>query len=174
MKKVVLFSITLIIAGIVLYAYDKIAREIGIYFFWESKYVGIGLLLIGIAIFLINRINERNSKKKKAILETIGVVIVSLFFVIGTIVVCVLLNSDAYEVAKTSIRNDAKLKEEIGNINGFGFIPNGSIKTSSSSAGSVGMAIISLTVKGEKKFKDVTVHLTLDKDSPDWKIDTQQ
>ncbi len=51
------------------------------------------------------------------------------------------------------------LKVETGDIKIFSIAPVGSIQQNTSDHKTVGSATILLTVKGEKKFKDVTVHV---------------
>ncbi len=109
--------------------------------------------------------------KKKTLLEKIGIGIIIFILLIQTILVAVIPFTDAYSVAKTYLINDANLKTEIGNTTGFGLIPTGSIQKTTDSRGEYGSATINLTVKGEKAFKDITIYVVKNADSPDWKVE---
>ena len=53
--------LTLIALALILYGY--LARALNIYFFWESKSIGFGLLLFAIAKFILDDINARRENK---------------------------------------------------------------------------------------------------------------
>lgn len=164
------FTKTVLIAGLTFILFGYLCRIIGLYFFWESKTIGWTLLLIGIIGFLSNRIKIKTTNKKKTLLEKIGIGIIIFILLVQTILIAIIPFTDAYSVAKEYIYNNTDLKNEIGNITGFGLIPIGSIQKTSDASGEYGSAVIHLTVKGEKAFKDITIYVVKNADSPDWKV----
>ncbi|NUQ26169.1 MAG: hypothetical protein HUU34_19640 [Saprospiraceae bacterium] len=165
------FTKTILIAGLTFILYGYLCRLIGLYFFWESKSIGWALLFIGVIGFLFHRINIKKREKKKTLFEKIGIGIIIFILLVQTIFIAVIPLTDAYSVAKAYLINDANLKTKIGNITGFGLIPSGSIQKTTDSSGEYGSAIINLTVKGDKKFKDITIYVAKNADSPDWKVE---
>jgi hypothetical protein len=151
--------------------YGYLCRIIGLYFLWESKSIGWTLLFIGVIGFLSNRVKIKTTEKKKSILEKIAIGIIIFILLVQSILIVVIPFTDAYSVAKVYLNNDAKLKTEIGNINGFGLIPTGGIQKTTDSTGEYGSATINLTVKGDKKFKDITVYVVKYAGSPEWKVE---
>ena len=164
------FTKTVLILGLTFILYGYICRQIGLYFFWESKSIGWTFFFIGIIGFLSNRIKIKTNEKKKTLLEKIGVGIIIFILVVQTVLISVISFTDAYSVAKLYIQNDVNLKNELGNITGFGLTPIGSIQKTSDASGDYGSATINLTVKGEKAFKDITIYVVKNVDSPDWKV----
>lgn len=78
--------------------------------------------------------------------------------------------TQAYKFAKDYIKNDRELINELGEIKGFGFIATGGIQISNNPNGEQGSATFILIVKGEKKYKEVTVIVNKEVDS-DWKAE---
>lgn len=165
------FTKSVLIAGLTFIVYGYLCRLIGIYFFWESKSIGWALLFIGLIGYLSNRVKIKTNNKAKTNLEKIGIGIIIFILLVQTILILVIPNTDAYSSAKAYIRNDEKLKTELGNINGFGLIATGGIQTTTDSYGEYGNATINLTVKGNKKFKDITVYIVKYADSAEWKVE---
>ena len=156
MKKLV---IILLAASLALLVYSYLCRVLSLYFFWESKYIGWFLLFITLLIFLSWRIKIRRRLKKKTILETIAICLISFVLVVQIIFFIVLANSDAYQAAKKYIASNEETKKQIGDIEGFSLIPAGTMSVSSSEAGERGKAEIDLIVKGRQKFAELTVDL---------------
>lgn len=165
------FTKTVLIAGLTLILYGYLCRIIGLYFFWESKSIGWAILFFGVIGFLSNRVKIKTTEKKKTLLEKIGIGLIIFILLIQTILIAVIPFTDAYSVAKNYLINDATLKNEIGNINGFGLIPTGGIQKTTDSSGEYGGATINLTVKGDKKFKDITIYVVKYADGPEWKVE---
>ncbi|MBK8704273.1 MAG: hypothetical protein IPN33_12070 [Saprospiraceae bacterium] len=165
------FTKTVLLTGLTFILYGYLCRLVGLYFFWESKSIGWTLLFIGVIGFLSNRIKIKTREKKKTLFEKIGIGIIIFILLVQTIFIAVIPLTDAYSVAKTYLINDANLKTKIGNITGFGLIPTGSIQKTTDSSGEYGSAIINLTVKGDKKFKDITIYVAKNADIPDWKVE---
>lgn len=108
---------------------------------------------------------------KKILLIVGGVVVVLGFLVVcfvGAIVGLALYsvgNSEAAARAKDFLRNNEKLKTEIGEVRDFGSIVTGSVNLASGS----GQATLNLKVIGERKTVNATVDLILVKGSA-WRV----
>jgi hypothetical protein len=164
------FTKAVLIAGLVLVMYGYLCRLIALYFFWESKTIGWTLLCIGIIGFLYDRIKINKTGEKKTLIEKIGIGIIAFSLLVQCMLLAIILFSEAYSAAKLYLIKDTHLKKEIGNIRGFGLIPIGSIEVITDSIGEYGTATINLTVKGDPKFKDVTIYLAKYADRPDWEV----
>jgi hypothetical protein len=157
--------------AILLLVYGYLCRSMGLYFFWESKSAGWILLIIGILFFLIDRIKIKSAAKKKALGEKIGIGICSFILLILAIFLSVIPFTDAYGVARGYLRANNDIRAEIGNVTGFGLIPTGGIEERTDSNGESGNATINLTVKGDRKYKDITIYLSKSSGSPEWKVE---
>lgn len=165
------FTKTVLIIGIILIFYGYLCRLIGLYFFWESKSIGWVFLLIGLIGILSNSIKIKKLEKRKILFEKIGIGIVVFMMLVQTILIVIIPLTDAYSTAKTYLNNDIEINDEVGEIIGFGFIPTGGIQKTTDSNGEFGSATINITVKGEKKFKDITIYVIKNVDSPNWKVE---
>jgi uncharacterized protein with PQ loop repeat len=162
---------TLLSSGLLLIIYGYLCRAGGLYFFWESKSVGWTLLLIGIISFLADRIKIKKTEKRKHWLEQIIICFICFVFLIQAILLIVIPFSDAFSVAKTYLQNNDDIKNEVGDVTGFGLIPTGGIQKSTDSQGESGNAAITLTIKGDKKFKDVIIYVVKRPDTTSWVVD---
>jgi hypothetical protein len=127
--------------------------------------------MIGLISFLSDWINFRDEHDKKSIGQKIGIGFIVFGLLMQIIMAIAIPNSDAFEAAKIYIKSDSNLKQEIGEINGFGLIPIGGIGKTTRGTGEVsGNADINLTIKGTIKFKDVEVFVLKTADSPVWKV----
>lgn len=162
---------TLLFLGLLFIIYGYLCRAAGLYFFWESKSVGWTLLLIGIISFLADRIKIKKTEKRKHLVEQIIIGFICFIFLIQTILLTVIPFSDAFTVAKTYLQNNDDIKNEVGNVTGFGLIPTGGIQKSTDSQGESGNAAITLTVKGDKKFKDLIIYVVKRPDTTAWVVD---
>lgn len=162
-------TIFFLILGFSLIIYGFLCRWIGFNFFWESKFIGLNVLLIAVIPFLIHRIqlkkNEANS------IENIGIGFICLFTITQIISIPIIVSTNIYAQAKIFLLNDAELKTEIGNIKSFSLVPKGNINTFSSSSGSYSSdAVLYLIVKGDKKYKDVILYLEQSSEHPAWNV----
>jgi len=165
---------TKLILGIggVLLIYGRLCRWFDLYFFWDSKSIGWTVLLIGVISYLIDNIETRENQNKKTTLNKVGIDLLSFVLIAGTIFsISFRLFSDAYKVATNYLENDSSTRKQLGTVTGFGAMPSGSIQTETNSSGEFGFAVFQLTIKGEKKFKDVTVQLIKNPENPDWKVE---
>ena len=74
-------------------------------------------------------------------------------------------NSEAAESAKTFLRNNEQLKQDIGEITDFGNFPTGNVSVESNS----GNATINLKVYGERKTVNASVDLIYRNGQP-WRV----
>jgi hypothetical protein len=162
---------TLVLFGLICILYSYICRFIGFYFFWESESIGWSLLFCGIISFLFDRINLKQSKREKVVLERIGVGIAGFLLVIQAVLFVSFYNSEAYLVAKDSLLTNKTLTSEIGEITGFSLNSNGEINLRTDSAGEHGDAVIQMIAKGDKRFKDVTVYVVKHTKKRVWEVE---
>ena len=165
------FTKTTLIIGLTLVVYGYLSRLVGLYFLWESKSIGWTILFIGLICFLSNRIKLKKSEKKKVVLEKIGIGLIVFVLFVQTLLMLIIPFTDAYYVAQSYAKNNITIKSQLGNIIGFGLIPNGSIQKTTDSNGDYGNAIINLTVKGDKKYMDVTIYVVKHIDTIVWQVE---
>lgn len=161
---------TALAAALVLIIYGYLCRLTGLYFFWESESIGWVLLFAGAIGFLLTRIKTKAAVKKNTLLEKIGIGIIALILFVKAGLIVIMPFTDAYAAAKKYLTNNRTLKSEVGNIKNFSLDLTGSIQKTSDSSGEYGDATIYLTVKGDKKFKDVALYVVKTADSPEWKV----
>ena len=108
--------------------------------------------------------------------KKIVIIIVSIVIALGLIVVLVaggivgialygINNSDAAKVSKEFLRNNEKLKTEIGEVKDFGKFPTGSINTTNGD----GTAQLNIKVIGERKEVNATVELVF-RSGHQWRV----
>ncbi len=108
---------------------------------------------------------------KKIILIIAGIVgvlalIVALFVVaIGWFVFRTIGNSEAAETARTYLRNNEQLKQDIGEVKDFGSFVTGQVNVHNSD----GEATLHLKVIGEKKVVNATVDLSY-RSNRNWRV----
>ncbi|HWK04223.1 MAG TPA: hypothetical protein VNS58_11360 [Puia sp.] len=156
-------------AGVLLIAYGFLCKATNIRFFWESSALGWDLGFIGVLFLLAQQQKKRKSIGKNTVLIKVGIGLLVFILVIQVVLSIVVSNSDAYIAAKNYLLKNDSLKNELGNINGFGLIPTGGMSVSSDSAGEEGNAQINIIIKGSKKFKAVTIFLEKEKKT-NWEV----
>lgn len=149
----------ILLSGCVLLIYGYLAKAAGLYFFWESKYVGGIVMIVAIICFLLDRIRTRKLKAKRTILEKIIVGILFFALLVVAILGIVVPQTNAFKVAKSFLAGDEGLRNEIGEVKTCSFIPLGSMEVSTNREGSSGNAQMLFIVKGERKFREVRVYL---------------
>ena len=70
-----------------------------------------------------------------------------------------LKTSDAYGTAIEFLETDSTTKTEIGKVKGFGLIPTGAVQTTTINGVESGNATFEIIVRGDRKYKDVTIDL---------------
>ena len=168
-KELNIFTKTVLTLGLLFLMYGFLSRIIPIDFFWESKSIGWGLILLGLIGLLINGITKRKINNKKTIQNKIGIGFMCFFFLIQVILIIVMLNTEAYKVSKDFIINNEELRSEVGEIQGFGLFPTGGVSIQTDSNGETGSANLNLIIKGDRAYKSVTVIVFKDY-GKDWKV----
>ena len=168
MKDLSRFTKTFLITGMIFVTYGYICRIVGLFYFWESKSIGWAIIFIGLIGLLSDRIKIKNRSDKKTIPEKIGIGLIIFILLIQTILVSVLPFTDAYLVTKQYLNHNLELTDEVGAIERIGLIPAGEIQKTTDSNGTHGSATINLTVKGKRKYKDLTVYVIKYADQPEW------
>lgn len=156
MKK---FTKISLITGLILVAYGYLCRAINIYFFWDSKVIGWFFLFFALAGLLFSLYRSRKSEGKKTGWVKIGIGFVLLGLIISPIVIFIIKTSDAYQTAIEYLKTDTEIKNTVGNIRGFGLIPTGQVEFSTTNGVESGNAIFNITIRGDKKNKDIVIAL---------------
>ena len=160
-----------LMVGLLFVIYGYVCRLSGFYFFWESKSIGWAIVFIGIISLLFDRIKIKRKSGEKSIFERIGIAVIGFILLVQLMLISIVPITDAYAVAKKVLKDDAKLKSEIGEIQAFVLIPIGGIQKTTDSEGTYGSATINLTAKGQNKFKDITIYVTKYADQPEWIVE---
>src|SRR5689334_1913039 len=153
------FSKTILITGAILLTYGYLCRMLKIDFFWDSKTIGWIVLVIALLSYWIDLRKIKRREGKKIVWVTIGICFLVFGLMILPVAVFTLKTSDAYVAATEYLKSDQKVKDEFGDVNGFGLIPTGSVQTTTINGAESGSATLKLIVKGDKKYTDVTIHL---------------
>lgn len=153
------FTKTSLFAGIVLLVYGYLCRFLNIYFFWDSRSFGWIVLFIALLGFLFSIQKLRKLQGKKTIWVRIGICILILGLIILPGIVFIFKTSDAYQSAIEYLKTDTQIKKSFGNIKGFGVIPVGEMQITTINGAESGSAIFNITVKGDKKYKDINIAL---------------
>jgi hypothetical protein len=156
------------VGGVVI-LYSFIVRIAGIYFFWESSFLGWTVLFIGLLLWLFRSMKIKKAAGKKRIGEKLGIAFLILALIVQLVVIIVFPRTDAYAAAVAYVKSNDSLKKDLGAIKGFGFTESGSIAVSSTDTSEAGNAELHLIVKGEKKYKDLTIDMVKDWNTP-WEV----
>jgi len=158
------------LSGSVLIIYGLFAKSIPINFFWESTDLGIILIAGSIGVILIVefliKIKILSSYYRSGWRTFFHIIFIIL--VIGIESLFYLSNS--LEAAKNEIKVNSEIKEEVGDILGFGWITAGSNSTGTNSEGKYVFATYEILVKGTKAYKYVTVDVGRINNEP-WEIE---
>ena len=77
MKKLNSFTKFNLVLGFIFVAYGTLSKLLGLYFFWESEFIGKGIILIALIGLLLDRIKLKTKSNKEFLLEKIGIVLLS-------------------------------------------------------------------------------------------------
>jgi len=159
----------LLTIGLVLLVYGYLCRALSLNFFWDSKTIGGVLLFIALLLYWIDLRKKRKQQSKKTGWVTFGICALGLGFVIFPVIVIVFNSSDAYRAAKSYLKSNPRIKEEVGDVESFGLIPSGSMQTVNSNGVETGDAIFEMTINGSKKNRDLVIKLRKEPESP-WTV----
>ncbi|MCC9138938.1 hypothetical protein ACFSKU_08830 [Pontibacter silvestris] len=164
-----LFTKSALVLGVALLTYGFLSQLIPIDFFWEAKTIGWLLFLAGLIGLLVHNMAKRKEAGKKVLWNKIGIGAISFILLVQTSMLVIMPNTKAYQTAKDHLLRSEHIKREVGEIKGFGFTPTGGIAVQNDSNGETGSANVELTIKGDKAFKSVTVHVFKDY-GKDWEV----
>ncbi|MDV2582374.1 RDD family protein [Alkalibacillus haloalkaliphilus] len=107
--------------------------------------------------------------RKMSTWKTVVVVVLMIAMAITLLfstVIFMITNSEAYDTAITYIEENEDVMRETGGIEGYGFVPTGSIEITNG----YGESLIYIDVEGEDKDLDVAVYLTKKPDE-EWVVE---
>jgi hypothetical protein len=162
------------VLGLTFMLYGYLCRLAGIYFFWESKSVGWVLLFIALLGLIKQRIQHKKKENKhyKAYTEKAGIVVIVFSLLLKIGVFFLVSSSAVFKDAKNFLLNDSTTIAELGEIKSFSVVPWGGMNKSIDSTGMHGAATIILILKGEKKYKQLTISLGKYPDRKGWKVES--
>ena len=158
------------IAGLGLMLYEKIARSLEIYLFWESSDIGFAFFAGSIGVVLIVELLIKLGIFKAYYRPGWGTALRILFIALFVGVNTIFLTSESLSVAKEQIKNNKQIDDLVGGIKGFGWFVTGSSSTTTNSAGTSGFATYQVLVKGNEVYRYVTVSLSKQADKP-WEFE---
>jgi hypothetical protein len=150
---------TILAIGFILIAYGYLVRILQIRFFWDSKDIGWILLFIALLTYWIDLRKRRIHQGKRTTWVTVGLCFLILGLGILPIVVFKIKTSSPYDAAIKYLKVDSRIRDELGEVKGFGFFPGGSVEISIKNGVESGRATFKLTIRGDKKYKDVLIDL---------------
>jgi hypothetical protein len=156
---------------IALLIYGNLCRWFDLYFFWDSKSLVWDFLIITGISWIYDNMKNREQQKLQTTWNKVGIGILGFRLALGIFVsVYIRLFSETYSIATNYVRNDKSLQQELGTITGFGLHASGNWATEQNAKGKFESATFYFIVKGENKFRDITVHLSKDSEHPDWEV----
>ena len=148
------------IIGIILLIYGYLCRTLDIYFFWDSKSFGWIVMFIGLMGYLFDLDKTKKIHGKRTFWVKMGIgAIIFGFAIVAAVIFEFKKNSEAYQIAIEYLSADSQIKNEIGDVKGFGLIPTGSQTITTINGAESGQVIFILTINGTKKYKDVEINL---------------
>ena len=146
------------IVGILLLIYGYLCRLLSIYFFWDSKYFGWLGVLSAILLVLIDIRMIRVRQKRSIFFIRLFVAVIVMTLAIEGGAIVLIESSDAYGELKELIRKEESLKNEIGEIRGFGLVPGMNVIDIIHSLSS-GSLTFNLTVRGQMAYIDLEINM---------------
>ena len=159
----------LLVLALSLLLFSYIARAVGIYYFWESDFLGWIAFWIAVVFLLRDLIRYRRQIKKNTMLFKIGMGVCFLVLMVMTVLAITIPNTDACKAGVAYIKQDPGIRAEVGDISQVVPVPFGSLQMSSNHNGTTGQAELSFIIKGQKKYKDITLALVKESGS-DWQV----
>lgn len=158
----------LFLFSFVLLLYYFIARNLNLFFFWESITIGVLLSLLTF-VFLLNDIKKKFSNKRLKIISNVLIGIISFYLIVQVSFLIIIPNSKAYDATKNQIYEDESIIKETGVIKGFAVLPTGAIQVNQTANQKSGSGVLKLIIKGEKLYKTANVHI-IKEGGENWKI----
>lgn len=117
-----------------------------------------------LAITEVYRISDKVNVKRIVIISVLAIVIFVVTTFLG--VITSLKGSSSYKVAIESIENNKSIQEIVGEIEGYGMMPSGSVSVGNG----YGDASFVIKVKGEKRDLKVSVYLRK-RPNKEWEVE---
>jgi hypothetical protein len=159
----------ILVAGVIFLIYGYLCRIIKINFFWDSSDIGWILIFVALLLYWINLRKKRREQSKKTIWVSIGIFLLYLGLGILPVIAILIRNSEAYHVATEYLKADINIKNEVGNVKGFGLFPGGTVQETTINGVKSGSATLAIIVKGNNKYMDVIIDLVKLPEGP-WKV----
>lgn len=142
--------------GIFFLIYGYVCRFFDFYVFWDSKYFGWLGVISGLLLFLIDVRQARIKQKQNIFFVRVFVAIIIIFLALEGSAIVWLKTSTAYGEATGMIRSNQEIKDEVGDIRGFGIIPGISIIDIINAPSSETLSFV-ITIRGERAYKEMKV-----------------
>lgn len=152
-------TVILFIIGIALLIYGYLCRLLNIYFFWDSKYFGWILIVTGALGLMIDLKEILTAQKRNILLPRIGIGIIILLFAYYGSAIIILRSSYIYKDAVEQIKTGGQMKNEVGDLKGFGLIPSVPGVFSIINDMNSGLTEFTITVRGDKAYREVKIGL---------------
>lgn len=152
-------TMILFVIGILLLIYGYLCRLLPINFFWDSKHFGWIVLATGFLGFLIDQRRARAAQNKNIFFVRVGVAIIVIVFAVFVSTNIVIRGSDDYKSTVENIKRSGEIKNEIGDVRGFGLFLSGLSLSTIKNSISSGPVKFTITVRGSNGYKDVEITL---------------
>ena len=171
MKKLNRFIKFNLVLGFIFVTYGTLSKLLGLYFFWESEFIGKGIILIALIGLLLDRIKLKTKSNKESLLEKIGIVLLSSIILFPLVHFAVSDDlKEAYSVTKEYVQTNEDLRHELGEIKGISIVPSYAIEYNTKASGENSKALIQLIVKGNRRFADLTAYLEKVEGQTQWTV----
>jgi len=169
-SRISLVTIFTMAMAILLMMYGYLCRMADLFIFWDSRTLGWSFFIIGFISFLVDNASIKKYHNKKYRLEVIGIVLLTIILIGKITFIYLVRQSPAYKAACDYVVNNKQIREEVGNYCGFTRFPIGFIQNSSNVEGVSATANFMMTVKGDRRYKDISVILFKYKDGENWVV----
>jgi hypothetical protein len=149
-------TIVVFLAGILLLIYGYLCRLLSIYFFWDSKYIGWFSIICASLLLLIDIRMARKRRNQNIFFVRIFVAALIIILALEASAVFWVKTNNSYRQVSELIEKDPALKNELGDIRGFGGIPGISITDILKFPTSESLTFM-ITIRGTKVYKEMEV-----------------
>jgi len=154
--------------GIFFLAYGYVVRFLDFYVFWDAKYFGWLGVISGLLLFLIDVRMARVRQKQNIFFVRVFVAVIVIFLALEISAITWIRTSKVYDEMKELIGRDDVLRNEIGDIRGYGEVPGVNIIDIINAPASEALTFV-VTVRGERAYKDIEI--TIGKSTPiEWLV----
>ena len=154
------------VVGGVLLLYGKIAKSTGIFFFWESYYIGYVFIVISLGAVLFVELLIRVKLFKDYYREGWRTAFHLLLTGLVTLNFITFYFSDSLAEVKAELRTSEDVIDLVGEVEGFGWFTSGSTSSIIDSNGSLKIGDYNIIIKGNKAYAEVLVAFRKLNDEP--------